>query len=566
MDKNEELQKWLNDDRYVHLSKLATMWNLSNSGTLCFLRRRNIVSLKVFHCGHRGRYAFYDLKKCESAREAMHQEISYANDYENNQILVAPHELAILWGFTRSSAASFLNRRNIKPVKKFEFGGRRGTASFYNRAECERARPFINQPEQKEVEQVENIGELTTATKHQILIEACADDFVWDKVTMKNKIMPVKNYCDERGNFVSLFKKDETVSAILAYKNEQKQLLEKCLADKNLVTTKDLVKIWNLDKSAVYNKIYRLKIKPYAKIKLDNGSMWHFYKKADCIESQGVEKVEEKQMELPKPTEQTPDIIPADTIDLFTMSELESEFKNRGVELTAEVRAKINASDMPEMQHIATMLRGNAKTIAIRLSVLNEIAGQLKTCKMNKWEKSWFDLWQKVDAEIESEKTTQEIKEIKKVLARSGSPTSRDCKDILKKYDYIGVMEAGEILEMTYYTLQTYAQSFLPDIVATMGYSPSNGCENGKSTSFFWKREKVLARANERKQNKENEKTEQSEPKIYDNKFFDWHLTVVSNNLKQKLAKMAECDKISLSLKIEQIINAAWIMGNYEKK
>ena len=80
---------------------------------------------------------------------------------------------------------------------------------------------------------------------------------------------------------------------------------------------------------------------------------------------------------MPEPKEQTPDIIPADTIDLFTMSELESELENRGVELTDEVKAKINASDMPEMQEIATMIRGNAKTIAIRLSVLNEIAGQL---------------------------------------------------------------------------------------------------------------------------------------------------------------------------------------------
>ena len=87
---------------------------------------------------------------------------------------------------------------------------------------------------------------------------------------------------------------------------------------------------------------------------------------------------EQKQMELPEPKEQMPDIIPADTIDLFTMSELESELKQRGVELTAEVKAKINASDMPEMQEIATMIKGNAKTIAIRLSVLNEIAGRLK--------------------------------------------------------------------------------------------------------------------------------------------------------------------------------------------
>lgn len=81
--------------------------------------------------------------------------------------------------------------------------------------------------------------------------------------------------------------------------------------------------------------------------------------------------------------EQTPDIIPADTIDLFTMSELESELKQRGVELTAEVKAKINASDMPEMQEIATMIRGNAKTIAIRLSALNEISGQLKKIDAN---------------------------------------------------------------------------------------------------------------------------------------------------------------------------------------
>jgi hypothetical protein len=327
--------------------------------------------------------------------------------------------------------------------------------------------------------------------------------------------MPVKNYCDERGNFISLFKKDETVSAILAYKNEQKQLLEKCLADKTLVTTTQLAEMWNTNKKGIYNKIYKLKIKPHVKVKLENGNIWHFYKKSDCIESQEVEKVKEKQnikntqsdgifcgdialgkfaivsnasdarivsrlagdivcpvlsvetpdknyeyikkiigkdvclvmiedndpdhksvmywldlpgaspwliptkygknitealdngviirefitagledlckgfytgssrqiAVMPEPKEQTPDIIPADTIDLFTMSELESELKNRGVELTAEVRAKIDASDMPEMQHIATMLRGNAKTIAIRLSVLNEIAGQLKIAK-----------------------------------------------------------------------------------------------------------------------------------------------------------------------------------------
>jgi hypothetical protein len=371
MDKNEELQKWLNDDRYVTAKRLSMMFGLSSSGIWFFLSRHKIKPVKKFALGYsKGSQRFYSLETCLLAR---HEES--VDGIADNVLLVRPVELRQLWNVSKETCNSFLRSRGLKPIKRVKV--KNIHQAFYDRAECEHARPFINQSEQKEVEQVENIEELATATKHQILIEACADDFVWDKVTMKNKIMPVKNYCDERGNFVSLFKKDETVSAILAYKNEQKQLLEKCLADKNLVTTKELVKIWNLDKSAVYNKIYRLKIKPCAKIKLDNGSMWHFYKKSDCIESQQSEKVEEKQMELPKPKEQTPDIIPADTIDLFTMSELESELKNRGVGLTADVRAKINASDMPEMKHIATMLRGNAKTIAIRLSVLNDIAGQL---------------------------------------------------------------------------------------------------------------------------------------------------------------------------------------------
>ena len=502
---------------------------------------------------------------------------------EKNDEYVTKQQLAILWSIGISLVNATLSINKIKRIGKIKQG-----QSVYDRAECEAARPFINQSK-KEVEKVENIGELATATKHQILCETGADNFVWNKVTMKNKIMLVKNYCDERGNFVSLFKKDETVSAILAYKNEQKQLLEKCLADKNLVTTKDLETIWNCKKSNVYSKIYKLEIKPHAKVKLENGYIWHFYKKSDCIDSQEVEEVE--QMNIPEPKEQTPDIIPADTIDLFTMSELETELKNRGVELTTEVKAKINASDMPEMQDIATMIKGNAKTIAIRLSVLNEIAGQLRSYntleeeeptnnhkianadnarKMSKWERSWLDLWEKVDAEIDAEESTEEIKEIKKVLARHGSPTARVCKDMLQKHGYIGFMEAGYLLKMTYYTLQRYAQTFTPDIVATMGYSPSMGYENGKSTSFFWKRERVLTHADELNQIKEDKKiAEQIQPKMYENMAhmkFDWHMSLITDNHKLRLIKMAECDRLTLSLKIEQIIDAAWIMGNYDNK
>lgn len=366
-----ELNDWRNSDKHITVEKLAEMYNCSIGVVFHHLGKLKIKAEKTIHTGY-NKYCFYDKKKAILVMSEYSKMMKNIDDCECNPSLIQIKDLAYAWGMRLNGVRIFLKRQGIKSAIR-----PCASRAFYDRAECERARPFINQPEQKEVEKVENIGELATATKHQILCETGADDFVWDKVTMKHKIMPVKNYCDERGNFISLFKKDETVSAILEYKNEQKKLLEKCIADKTLVTTTQLAEMWNTDKKGVYNKIYRLKIKPHAKVKLENGNIWHFYKKSDCIESQTVEKVEEKQMELPEPKEQTPDIIPADTIDLFTMSELESELKNRGVELTAEVRAKINASDMPEMQHIAKMLRGNAKTITIRLSVLNDIAAQL---------------------------------------------------------------------------------------------------------------------------------------------------------------------------------------------
>jgi hypothetical protein len=249
VDKNEELQKWLNDDRYVRRIDLQKLWEMSKKRTNDLLQKENVKAIKSLYLPDTGQACFYSKEECERAYEnsrAKKQKQDFDRNVElqkwlNNTEYIQTKELNILWRLSALSTYKHLHLNNIRPVKRISRCPEKGCCVFYDRAECERARPFIIQPEQKEVEQVE-----------------------------------------------------------------------------------------------------------------------------------------EKQMELPEPTEQTPDIIPADTIDLFTMSELETELKNRGVELTADVRAKINASDMPEMKHIATMLRGNAKSIAIRLSVLNEIAGQLR--------------------------------------------------------------------------------------------------------------------------------------------------------------------------------------------
>lgn len=692
MDKNEELQKWLNDDRYIRAQDLMMTLNMDNRQVTRLLKKHKIHAAKRIYIGRHidgrylGQFAFFDknqclaflekwengydkhifmslndicdtfntnasivkaffkrnkIKKCEIHRDANNYRIALYDkqiiimlwtaergllqNLQPNPDLCKISELEILFKISNGHVRRILRLYNIKPIRKNpstipdlyckkqcidsissfniqkksehydndtlnqlltnpkyitttelenEFGVSKqkinyifrkkgiaplkkiytphGLRAFYDRAECERARPFINQPEQKEVEKVENIGESATATKYQILRECGADDFIWDKVTMKNKIMPVKNYCDERGNFISLFKKDETVSAILAYKNEQKQLLEKCLANKTLVTTRQLESLWNLNKSAVYNKIYRLKIKPFAKIKLENGSMWHFYKKSDCIESQTVEKVEEKQMELPEPKEQTPDIIPADTIDLFTMSELESELKNRGVELTAEVRAKINASDMPEMQHIATMLRGNAKSITIRLSVLNEITGQLREVE-----------YQNIltDTRTNTEKAIDFVKKVCSInssgikeLERLGFLTRRAAERMVLPYaSWNTIRSRGVFKNNTVRAFFANENKGFLDLIeknAVLEYVSCQKKEREVTTLPF----------------KDDSDLQENDRPLRDAEMDACREICISQDLKDKLRFMAMADNVDLVTKLESIVTAAWIMGNYDKK
>ena len=67
MDKNEELQKWLNDDKYVQSKELETMWNMGRSGVTDFLKSRNIKPIKVFFVQRRNS-VFYDKQQCINAR------------------------------------------------------------------------------------------------------------------------------------------------------------------------------------------------------------------------------------------------------------------------------------------------------------------------------------------------------------------------------------------------------------------------------------------------------------------------------------------------------------------
>jgi hypothetical protein len=241
---------------------------------------------------------------------------------------------------------------------------------------------------------------------------------------------------------------------------------------------------------------------------------------------------------------------------------------------------------MPEMQHIATMLRGNAKSIAIRLSVLNEIAGQLREVKKagfnwDKWlnpeiekkeeikesapepepffnteyAKEMFFLLKEVDKNIDNEDIPCEIKEIKKVFARHGSINATECRSVLKKHGYVGMTDAGYLLGMSYAEINNYQKLFLPDYLITLGYDTIAKYKTGRCTSPIWNKTRVDKHFEEIKKNN------------------DFRLDLVKSeisrmgeNSRDRLLKMSELDKTSVSEKLDRIISAAWIMGNYDKK
>jgi hypothetical protein len=381
MDKNEELQKWLNDDRYVRAQELALPLNMDNGQVLRLLQKHKIHAVKRIYIGRNidgqylGQLAFFDKNQCLTFLE------KWENGYDKH-LFMSLNDICDTFNTKLGVVNLFLKRNKIKKCAMHRDANNYRIALYdkqliimlwtTERGLLQNLQP---NPDFCIISELAILFKISDSHVRRIL------RFYNIKPVLKNpSAIPdlyCKKQCIDSINSFNLQKKYEH------YNNDS---LNQLLTNPKYIMKTELANELGLSKAQI-NDIFKKKgIVPFKKIYTPHG-LRAFYDRAECErarpfinqpEKKEVEKVEEKQMELPKTTEQTPDIIPADTIDLFTMSELEAEFKKRGVELTADVRAKINASDMPEMQHIAKMLRGNAKTIAIRLSVLNEIAKQLK--------------------------------------------------------------------------------------------------------------------------------------------------------------------------------------------
>lgn len=227
--------------------------------------------------------------------------------YLSDNGYVQAKELEKLWGISRTSVNETLRKHNIKPVKKLHFGCK-GMVVCYSRAKCERARPF--------------------------------DGGEWERVGLQN-----------------------------------------LMSDKRYVQCKELAELWGLTYASAYAFLSKSSIKPIKKTSLASGGRAFLYDRAECERARPfINQPEQKEVEIAMQQDNNnqPDIIPADTIDSYTLKQLESELQNRGVEFTPVTAEIIKGSDMPEFKQIVKMLDGEADSIILSGAKLGEIAEILK--------------------------------------------------------------------------------------------------------------------------------------------------------------------------------------------
>jgi hypothetical protein len=620
MDKNEELQKWLNDDRYVRVEDMIAMHNLSRDCVLSLIKSRKIKSEKKIFFGPKGRYFFYNKKQFDVVIADVAMKRAEAQKMKINCKYVRPQQLEMLWGISSSAAVQYLKHHNIKPVKELHLGPPLGRHVFYDRAECERARPFINQPEQKEVEKVENVNLLETELDSEELasengsalndaelaaiITACKDPV--DKIMILSalcfgvksgelsyldlrdisgadiclqspsgvvKMRIPKQYEDARTELLTYYVDNgNNLSGDMpvflnrsgirmtrqGLNNRMKSVSESAnigrdvkLADLRATFAQNIYKKTEKNIASVHKYLRLSENTNIMGYLLETRSKEQKTMPVDLMNSLTASYQAKESPTIAEPTEQAPDIIPADTIDLFTMSELESELKNRGVELTAEVRAKINASDMPEMKHIATMLRGNAKTIAIRLSVLNEIAGQLR-------ESEYQNIL--TDTRTNTEKAIDFVKKVcsinnsgVKELERLGFLTRRAAERMVLPYaSWNTIRSRGVFKNNTVRAFFANENKGFLDLIEKNAVLEYVSCQKKERevTTLPFKDDSDL---------QENEHT----------KCNLWHEAIDQTSDKCRarlLAMMMAEDGATVSSKLEQLVDAAWIIGNYKKQ
>ena len=113
MDKNEELQKWLNDERYIRAQDLMSTLNMNNGQVIRLLQKHKIHAVKRIYIGRNidgqylGQFAFFDKNQCWAFLE------KWENGY-NKHLFISLNDIYDTFNTNASVVSLFFKRNKIK--------------------------------------------------------------------------------------------------------------------------------------------------------------------------------------------------------------------------------------------------------------------------------------------------------------------------------------------------------------------------------------------------------------------------------------------------------------------
>lgn len=128
-EKQKELEKWLNDDRYVQAKELRDIWNLSQSATSARLRKHKINPVMRISRGTRGFCVLYSRLQCIGI-------LTHADkiaNMEKNVKLISSKKLCEICTTNKLKTLQILYIKQVKNKYLLPIECRKGTIAFYDR-------------------------------------------------------------------------------------------------------------------------------------------------------------------------------------------------------------------------------------------------------------------------------------------------------------------------------------------------------------------------------------------------------------------------------------------------
>lgn len=284
-DKNEELQDYLNDNRYIQLKDIMVLYSCSQWVAWSIFRKNNIKPIKTLYLGSpNGLRVFYDKIECDKAFAAKEkQRLDWLLLQKENK-LIDIKELAKIFERSVNAMRVYLIKRDIRPVKSQKGVGR--TRVLYDKNQCLSLIDAIKSKEEKLQQMLTDeryiqFDSLVALYKHPA---KTIRSKLW-----RNNVKPVIHLRFHQKSFAFYDKelclavidgRVKTPRTIKTIDVNIQQEVNSWIEDSRYVQVSELQYLWGVRLESVWNILSLNKIKPAKRFQ--KGIRACFYSRAKC--------------------------------------------------------------------------------------------------------------------------------------------------------------------------------------------------------------------------------------------------------------------------------------------